>query len=160
MPHPIIQIPFKKLSPLAITPFYNYDRDSGADLYSIEEVVIYPHQQVRVKTGLSFQIPDGYEIQVRSKSGLTWNNRLVVANSPATIDCSFSGELEVILLNNGFEDYLVIKPGQKIAQMIVAPIVQGEFLEIGEGELKVDYRNKRVLYKIRGSNGFGSTGIR
>lgn len=150
MSHPIIQIPFKKLSPLATTPFYNYIQDSGADLYSIEEVVIYPHEQKRVKTGLSFQIPDGYEIQVRSKSGLTWNNRLIVANGVGTIDANFRGELQVILLNNGFEDYLVIKPGDKIAQMVVAPVVQGEFLEVTE----------QLAVSKRGSSGFGSTGTR
>lgn len=150
MSHPTIQVPFKKLSPLAITPFYNYNLDSGADLYSIEKVVIYPHQQVKVSTGLSFQIPDGYEIQIRSKSGLTWNNRLVVANGVGTIDANYRGEVQVILLNNGFEDYLVIREGDKIAQMVICPVLQGEFLEVTD----------QLASSARGSGGFGSTGTR
>ena len=148
MQHLTIPIQFQKTSPLAKTPIYNYDLDSGMDLFSIQNHVINPGERARIKTGIIFFIPVGYEIQIRTKSGLCWKQGLVVANSPGTIDASYTSEVEVILYNIG-QDYIEIKTGFKIAQAVLAPVFQAELFE----------REGWVPQSSRGAGGFGSTGL-
>ena len=141
---------YTKLTPEAIDPSYNYVSDSGFDLYSTEEIVINPLGRVLVPTGLVFDIKDGYEIQVRSKSGLAINQGLFVLNSPGTVDSGYLGEVKVIIFNTNSEQ-ITIKKGMKIAQAVLCPVINGKYVDL---ELKKD-----LGQKDRGDKGFGSTGI-
>jgi dUTP pyrophosphatase len=134
----------------SVTPKYNYDSDSGFDLYSVEEVHFLPFERKLISTGLFFDIPEGYEIQVRSKSGLALNQGLMVLNSPGTVDQGYTGEIKVILMNMNNTDVIVSKQ-QKIAQAVLSPVVCGKWVSLVE--------NTNINQKERGSNGFGSTGI-
>lgn len=141
---------YTKLNPDAIDPSYNYISDSGFDLYSTEEIVVNPLGRALVPTGLAFDIKDGYEIQVRSKSGLAINQGLFVLNSPGTVDSGYLGEVKVIIFNTNSEQ-VTIKKGMKIAQAVLCPVINGKYVDL---ELKKD-----LGQKDRGDNGFGSTGI-
>ena len=142
---------YKKLSPDAVDPSYNYDKDSGFDLYAIEDVSLAGMSRAMVGTGLAFDIPDGYEIQVRPKSGLAINYGLTVLNTPSTIDGGYVGEVKVILFNASRETYQV-KKGMKIAQAVLCPVQQGKY---------VNLENLDELPQTdRGDNGFGSTGLK
>jgi len=147
---PRIELPYHKLNEDAISPKYNYEGDSGFDLYSTEEVVIEGFGRALIPTGLSFDIKDGYEIQVRSKSGLAINQGLMCLNSPGTVDSSYTGEVKVIIFNTNKTPF-TIKKGMKIAQAVLCPVVNGKWVNPTESINKFD--------KDRGSNGFGSTGI-
>ena len=147
---PKMDLGYKKLSSEAIDPKYNYEGDSGFDLYSTEEIVVEPFGRALVPTGLAFDIKDGYEIQVRSKSGLAINQGLFVLNSPGTIDNGYLGEVKVIIFNTN-KDPFTIKKGMKVAQAVLSPVVNGKWVNL---ELRKDLGNKD-----RNSNGFGSTGI-
>jgi dUTP pyrophosphatase len=131
-------------------PEYAYQSDSGFDLRSSEEVWIFAGDRKLVPTGLRFDIPEGYEIQVRSKSGLALNKGLMVLNSPGTVDSGYQGEVKVILFNTSKEN-IKIEKGQKIAQAVLAPVVSGKWIDL----VKVE----EIKEKDRNNNGFGSTGI-
>lgn len=144
------EIKVKKLSKDAVMPSYNYGSDSGFDLYSTIDIEIPAMSRSLVPTGLSVQFPEGYEIQVRTKSGLAINQGLIVLNSPGTIDQGYSGEIKVILFNTN-PTPININKGMKIAQAILCPVVNGGniyFEEVNSFE-ETD----------RGDKGFGSTGI-
>lgn len=152
MVNDITQLPlgYHKLNPDAVTPKYNYPSDSGFDLHSVEDLEIPPFGRILVPTGLSFDIKDGYEIQVRSKSGLAIKQGLMVLNSPGTVDNGYNGEIQVIVFNTN--NYTVtIQKGMKVAQAVLCPVVNGKWVELVE--------NSDVTEKDRGDNGFGSTGI-
>ena len=147
---PKLDLGYTKLNIDAIEPTYNYESDSGFDLYSTEEIVLPPFGRALIPTGLAFEIKDGYEIQVRSKSGLAINQGLMVLNSPGTVDNGYIGEVKVILFNvNNHE--VTIKKGMKIAQAVLTSVVNGKWVNL---EKKSQLTNKE-----RGDNGFGSTGI-
>jgi dUTP pyrophosphatase len=131
-------------------PEYAYITDSGFDLRSTEELVVKAGERALVGTGLSFDIPDGYEIQVRSKSGLALKQGLMVLNSPGTVDFGYNSEVKVIIFNTSKED-VVINLGQKIAQAVLCPVVCGKWVNL----VKTD----KIEDKDRNNNGFGSTGI-
>jgi dUTP pyrophosphatase len=145
-----VELPFKKLHPDAIVPTFAYSLDSGFDLYSIKEIGLLPFGRALVPTGLAFEVPDGTELQVRSKSGLAINQGLMVLNSPGTVDCGYLGEIKVIVMN--MNNYAVtIEKHQKVAQGVLCPVFNGK---------KVKLTEKDNLGKSdRGANGFGSTGI-
>jgi dUTP pyrophosphatase len=147
---PKLILGYTKLNPEAIDPKYNYISDSGFDLYSTEEIVVNPLGRALVPTGLAFDIKTGYEIQVRSKSGLAINQGLFVLNSPGTVDSGYLGEVKVIIFNTN-SDQVTIKKGMKIAQAVLCPVINGKYVDL---ELKKD-----LGQKDRGDNGFGSTGI-
>jgi len=129
---------------------YNYDSDSGFDLYSSETVIIEPFGRALVPTGIKFEIPADFEIQIRPKSGLALNHGLTVLNTPGTIDEGYTGEVKVIVFNTNPEKF-TINTGMKIAQAVVARCVTGRWVNL----IQVNEINK----KDRGENGFGSTGI-
>ena len=137
---------YKSVNP---EPSYAYPTDSGFDLYSSEEVRCAGFERKLVSTGLFVNIPEGFEIQVRTKSGLAISPGLVVLNSPGTVDQGYTGEIKVILMNmNNLPT--IVSNGQKIAQAVLCPVVQGKNVNL-----------KRVLNinnKDRNENGFGSTG--
>jgi dUTP pyrophosphatase len=152
MVNDITQLPlgYHKLNPDAVTPKYNYPSDSGFDLHSVEDLEIPPFGRILVPTGLSFDIKDGYEIQVRSKSGLAIKQGLMVLNSPGTVDNGYNGEIQVIVFNTN-NHIVTIPKGMKVAQAVLCPVVNGKWVELVE--------NSDVTEKDRGDNGFGSTGI-
>lgn len=142
---------YQKISPLAISPKYNYPTDSGFDLYSTIDYTIPPFGRALIPTGLKFDIDDGYEIQVRTKSGLAINQGLMVLNSPGTVDNGYTGEVQVIVFNVNQTPFN-ISAGMKIAQAVLCPVVNGKWVELIEV--------KEILDKDRGENGFGSTGLK
>lgn len=147
---PKLDLGYRKLNPKAVTPFYNYESDSGFDLYSTEEIIVDGLGRALIPTGLSFDIKDGYEIQVRSKSGLAINQGLMCLNSPGTVDSGYLGEVKVIVFNTNKEPF-TIKKGMKIAQAVLCPVVNGKWVNLVE-------RNEMSI-KDRNNMGFGSTGI-
>lgn len=129
---------------------YNYESDSGFDLYSTEQITIPAFGRALVSTGIVLDIPEGFEIQIRSKSGLALNQGLMVLNSPGTIDQGYIGEIKIILFNTNNHS-VIVERGMKVAQAVLANVVSGRFVTLN----KIDNVNQ----KERGSNGFGSTGI-
>lgn len=131
-------------------PEYAHEGDAGFDLVAAIEkpVTIYPGHRERIATGIKVAIPDGYELQIRSRSGMTCNYGVIVANSPGTIDCGYRGEIGVILANIDEFDSFTVQPGMKIAQGVLSPIVKAEFIKVDDlGETD------------RGEGGFGSSGL-
>lgn len=147
---PKLELGYTKLHEDAVEPKYNYESDSGFDLHSTEEIVIPPFGRALVPTGISLDINDGFEIQVRSKSGLALNQGLMCLNSPGTVDNGYTGEVKAIIFNTNKEPFTITK-GMKVAQAVLCPVVNGKW---------VDLVNKETINnKERGENGFGSTGI-
>jgi dUTP pyrophosphatase len=134
----------------SVMPSYAYPSDSGFDLYSTKEIEIGSFGRVLIPTGIKLSFPEGYEIQVRPKSGLAIKQGLTVLNTPGTIDQGYSNEIQVIVFNTN--NYSVMIPkGMKIAQAVLCPVVPGKMVEF---ELV-----NSLEEKDRGDNGFGSTGI-
>ena len=131
----------------AIIPHYAHPGDAGMDVYSIEDILIPPGETALVRTGLKIAVPEGYEAQVRPKSGLALKYALSLANAPGTIDSGYRGEVGVILINHGKEAFHVAHHS-KIAQLVIAPVVQAEVVEV-----------ESLDETTRGEGGFGSTGI-
>lgn len=129
-------------------PKYKTSGSAGADICAFikEPIVLKKGQRFAVPTGLSFEIPVGYEVQIRPRSGLALNYGVTCLNTPGTIDCDYRGEIKVILINLGDEDF-TINNGERIAQMVVAPVVQCDFEIVDE-----------LSSTLRGEGGFGSTG--
>lgn len=147
---PTLDLGYVKSHVDAVDPFYNYGSDSGFDLYSTETLEIPSFGRVLVPTGLSFDIKDGFEIQVRSKSGLALKQGLMVLNSPGTVDNGYTGEVQVIVFNTNNHPVTITK-GMKIAQAVLCPVVNGKWVNLVE--------QTKINDKERGENGFGSTGI-
>ena len=143
-------ISYKKLSVDTMTPQYAYNMDSGFDLYSTEDMVLPPFGRALVPTGIRFDIGEGFEIQVRSKSGLALKQGLMVLNSPGTVDEGYTGEVQVIIFNTNKEPFQITK-GMKVAQAVLSKCFSGRVVNL----VKVD----KINDKDRGDNGFGSTGI-
>ena len=146
---PINKIVLKYKSPYDL--FYNYDTDSGFDLYSTEDIVIPPFGRVLVPTGTYFNIPQGHEIQIRSKSGLAIKQGLMVLNSPGTVDEGYTGEVKVIIFNVNNSEFTIDK-GMKVAQAVLTRCQQGASVNL----TKVN----ELQDKDRNDSGFGSTGIK
>ena len=144
----MVKILIKKTSKEVITPKYKTDGSSGVDLSAFldKEVVIKPNSSDLIPTGLQVAIPEEFEIQIRPRSGLAAKESIGVLNSPGTIDSDYRGELKIILFNHGKEDF-IINNGDRIAQMVLVPIVKMEFEEVDN-----------LPDTVRGQGGFGSTG--
>lgn len=127
-------------------PAYATAGAAGMDVVSAEEVTIVPGGRHAVATGLAVAIPPGYEIQVRPRSGLALKHGVTVPNTPGTIDSDYRGELKVILINHGLDPF-AIRRGDRVAQLVLAPVTQGTWVEVGE-----------LDETARGEGGFGSTG--
>jgi dUTP pyrophosphatase len=134
----------------AIFPSYNYPTDSGFDLYSVDEMTLEPFGRGLVSTGLKFNFEEGYEIQIRTKSGLAVNQGLMVLNSPGTVDQGYTGEIKVPVFNANPTKFTISK-NMKVAQAVLCPVKNGRFVNL----VPVD----EIGQKDRGDNGFGSTGI-
>ncbi len=144
----MVKILIKKTSKEVITPKYKTDGSSGVDLSAFldKEVVIKPNSSELIPTGLQVAIPEELEIQIRPRSGLAAKESIGVLNSPGTIDSDYRGELKIILFNHGNKDF-IINNGDRIAQMVLVPILKMEFEEVDS-----------LPDTIRGQGGFGSTG--
>lgn len=130
-------------------PEYATSGSAGVDLRAAENYIIKSGERALVSTGIKIAVPDGYEIQIRPRSGLALKHGIIIPNSPGTIDSDYRGEIRVILMNLGSEDF-VINSGDRIAQMILAPVAKISWLEVkAESEL---------AETERGVGGFGSTG--
>jgi dUTP pyrophosphatase len=130
-------------------PQYESEGAAGMDLRAFldSDVIVPPIGRVKIPTGLRMEIPCGYEGQVRPRSGLAINSGLTVLNSPGTIDSDYRGEIEIILVNLGTQD-AIIKDGQRIAQLVIAPVCRAQLAETSSLE-----------ESLRGGAGFGSTGV-
>ena len=130
-------------------PEYKTEGAAGCDVCAFipESVKLAPGKRAIIPTGLFFEIPEGYEIQVRPRSGLAAKNGITVLNTPGTIDSDYRGELKIILINLGDEDFS-INNGDRIAQIVIAPVTQAQFV-------KTDVLSETE----RGDKGFGSTGV-
>lgn len=142
-----MKLGYKKLDPRAYAPERGSLDASGADLRALSNVVIPAGQTVLVKTGIAFDIPTGYEVQVRARSGLSLKTGLRVANGIGTVDKDYQGDCGVIIHNTSQDDY-IIAAGDRIAQAVLCPVIIPDLVEI-EGFQEVT---------SRGTSGFGSTG--
>lgn len=127
-------------------PAYATQGAAGMDVVAAETVTLRPGQRYAVATGFAIAIPAGYEIQVRPRSGLAFKHGITVPNTPGTIDSDYRGELRVLLINHGLHDFQVDR-GDRIAQLVLAPVVQAAWSEVEELDATA-----------RGEGGFGSTG--
>jgi dUTP pyrophosphatase len=127
-------------------PAYATSGAAGMDVISAEDLTLAPGARHAVATGLAVAIPPGFEIQVRPRSGLALKHGISVPNSPGTIDSDYRGELKVILINHG-SDPFAIRRGDRIAQLVLAPVTRASWLEVDE-----------LDETARGEGGFGSTG--
>ena len=144
----MIKVLIKKLDSKAKLPSYKTDGSSGMDLMAFTNniIKIAPNSSALIPTGLSLAIPKDCEIQIRPRSGLAINSNISVLNTPGTIDSDYRGELKVILFNHGKKEF-VVNHNDRIAQMVLMPILKVEFEEV-----------KILPETFRGTGGFGSTG--
>jgi len=144
----MVKILIKKLNSKVKLPKYKTDGSSGMDLMAFldKSISIMPQTSKLIPTGLSIAIPDNTEVQIRPRSGLAAKNNVSVLNTPGTIDSDYRGELKVILYNHGSEEFIV-NNDDRIAQMILVPIIKATFEEV-----------ENLPETIRGDGGFGSTG--
>ncbi len=142
----ILRLPHAKGLPL---PGYATDGAAGADLCAAveSELVLHPGERIAVPTGLVLEIPNGYEGQVRPRSGLAIKAGLTIVNAPGTIDSDYRGELKVLMINLG-SDPFSIRRGARIAQLLIAPVSRASFIETED-----------LTTSVRGEGGFGSTGM-
>lgn len=143
-----MKVRFVKLHERAQVPQYQTAEAAGADLYACLEtpVMLHPGKVELVPTGIAIEIPKGYEVQIRPRSGLALKHGITILNSPGTVDSDYRGELLMMLINHGPEPF-EIKHGERIAQMVVARHETAEFEEVEE-----------LSGSSRGTSGFGSTG--
>ena len=130
---------------LALPAYATFDA-AGMDVLAAEDVTLAPGGRHAVATGFALAIPPGFEIQVRPRSGLALKHGISLANTPGTIDADYRGELKIILINLGSEDFHVGR-GDRIAQLVLAPVIQVRWTEVAE-----------LDDTVRGAGGFGSTG--
>lgn len=142
----MVKVKITKIKENAIVPKYAHEGDAGVDLYSTEDYVLKPGERVLVSTGIKIALPIGHEAQIRPKSGLALKHGISVVNTPGTVDAGYRGEVGVITINLGQEEFKIEK-GKKIAQMVINQIEEAEFEEVDE--LDETSRNE---------GGFGSTG--
>jgi dUTP pyrophosphatase len=126
----VIELPIQRLRPEAVLPSQAYAGDAGLDLASCDDIVLGPGERAVVGTGLAVAIPDGYAGFVLRRSGLAANHGVTVLNGPGLIDSGYRGEVKVILLNTDRHETLVIKPGMRIAQLVVQRIEAVQALEV------------------------------
>lgn len=145
---PTLTVQVRRLSGTAILPRYMTDLAAGVDLHAdlAADITLAPGERTLVPTGLALAIPSGFEGQVRPRSGLALKKGIALVNSPGTIDADYRGEVGIIIINHG-QEVVTIAPGERIAQLIIAPVVQAEFAEVAALDAT-----------LRNAGGFGHTG--
>lgn len=143
-----MKVKIRHIHPQAKAPKYATEGSAGADLCAIlpHETYLHPGVKYTVPTGIAIELPEGYEAQIRPRSGLAAKHGVTVLNAPGTIDSDYRGEIKVILINHGDEAF-TLNSGDRIAQMVVAKCARAEFVECDLDETE------------RGAGGFGSTGV-
>lgn len=141
-----LKLGIKKLNSEAIMPSIAHKGDAGLDVYSIEEKLVKAGEIELIGTGIALELPQNTEAQMRPRSGLALKHGITLVNSPGTIDEGYKGEIKLIIINHGKDDFKV-KKGMKIAQMVIKPVLQIEVQEIEE-----------LNISERGEGGFGSSG--
>jgi dUTP pyrophosphatase len=143
-----VRIEWKRLSQLARIPAYQTSLAAGMDVHAAitEPMLLEPNRVVLVPTGFALAIPEGFEAQVRPRSGLSTKHGVTVPNAPGTIDADYRGEVMVALINLGRSDFTV-EPGMRVAQLVFAPVARADIAEVAE-----------LSSTERGAGGFGSTG--
>lgn len=144
----MVKVLIKKLNSKVQLPKYKTDGSSGMDLMAFTEspINIRPQESVLIPTGITIAIPEDTEIQIRPRSGLAAKSNISVLNTPGTIDSDYRGEIKIILFNHGKEEF-IINNNDRVAQMILMPIIKAELEEVED-----------LPKTLRGSGGFGSTG--
>lgn len=142
-----LKIKVEKTDENVVIPKYAHKGDSGFDLAANESVTLVPGETKLIATGLKFSIPEGYEIQIRPRSGMSAKTAFRVVNSPGTIDSNFVGEVKIIAQNTGHRP-IFIEKGDRVAQGVLCPVYEAVFVE------------ETLNNTNRGSNGFGSSGIK
>ena len=143
-----MELKFKRLGDHTLPlPAYGSAGAAGLDICALEGIILDREERALVATGFAVEVPVGYELQCRSRSGLAANHGVLVLNSPGTIDCDYRGEIKVILHNTGFHA-VNIQKGDRIAQLILVPVLTIEPIEV-----------ESLSDTARGENGFGSTGL-
>ena len=143
-----IIVRLKKKRPDLPTPAYKTTGSAGCDVTAAEGVTIQPGCRCMVSTGLFLEVPDGFECQVRPRSGLALSHGITVFNTPGTIDSDYRGEVNILLYNAGLHPFEV-KPGERIAQLVFAPVTRAAFHVTDE-----------LTETDRGAGGWGSTGVK
>lgn len=141
------KIKIKKINNEAKLPEYAHEDDAGLDLFSTDNITILPSESKLVHTGIQIELPSNTEAQIRPRSGLALKNQITVLNSPGTIDSGYRGEIGIILINHGKNEFKISK-GMKIAQMVIKPVLKVAIEEV-----------KDLNNTSRGEGGFGSTGV-
>lgn len=134
------------LEPGVVAPEYATSGSAGLDLRAFESGRLAPMERKLVRTGIRLALPEGFEAQIRPRSGLAVKHGISMVNTPGTIDSDYRGEIHVLLINLGSETY-TFEAGERIAQMVIAPVMQAEFIIQTE-----------LVATLRGEGGFGSTG--
>ena len=144
----MVKVLIKKLNSKVQLPKYKTDGSSGMDLMAFTEspINIRPQESALIPTGITIAIPEDTEIQIRPRSGLAAKSNISVLNTPGTIDSDYRGEIKIILFNHGKEEF-IINNNDRVAQIILMPIIKAEFEEVED-----------LPKTLRGSGGFGSTG--
>ena len=144
----MVKVLVKKLNPKVLLPTYKTEGSSGMDVMAFIEnsIKIAPNSSALIPTGISIAIPNEVEIQIRPRSGLAVKSNISVLNTPGTIDSDYRGEIKVILFNHGDKEF-VVNNNERIAQMILMPVLKVNFEEVSD-----------LPETVRGSGGFGSTG--
>ncbi|MFC0580880.1 dUTP diphosphatase [Micrococcoides hystricis] len=142
-----IPVQLQKLDQDLPTPRYAKHGDAGADLYAAEDVSLAPGQRALVPTGVAIALPHGYVGLVHPRSGLALKHGISIVNTPGTIDAGYRGELKVMLINTDPEESVTLKRGDRIAQLVIQPVVEASFVEVDQ-----------LPDSDRGATGFGSSG--
>ncbi len=137
----------KLLNENAKLPEYAHEGDAGLDIFSVDETIILPGESKLIHTGISIELPENTEAQMRPRSGLALKNQITLLNTPGTIDEGYKGEIGVILINHGKKPFKVEK-SMKIAQMVIKPVFKVQVEEV-----------ETLSESERGTGGFGSTGV-
>lgn len=143
----LVQLPHGAELPL---PEYATIHSAGMDLMAAidTDIILKPGERQLIPTGIAIALPDGYEVQIRPRSGLAFKSGITIANAPGTIDADYRGEIKALLINLGQENFTVTR-GMRIAQMIVAPVTRAGWQEV-----------ETLGETARGEGGFGSTGLK
>ncbi len=141
-----MHLKIKKLTPEAVIPAYQSSGAAGFDLHAIEDTILRPGERVLLGTGLAMAVDEGYELQIRPRSGLAYKHGITVLNTPGTVDSDYRGEIKVLLINHGEEDFAITQ-GERIAQGVIKEVVQAVMVEVDD-----------LDETQRGEKGFGSTG--
>jgi dUTP pyrophosphatase len=142
----LIEVPVRRLREDAVLPTQAYEGDAGLDLVACESLTLQPGERAVVPTGIAVEIPDGYAGFVQPRSGLAARHGIGVVNSPGLVDSGYRGELRVVLLNTDRDEAFEVRPGMRIAQLVVTPVAPVRLVEVDE-----------LAASERGPRGFGSS---